>query len=123
MSFRADILLRAARGRCPACARPLPPSPPWDIPPACPGCGLVLRRHGGFFLGALVWNYGLVAFGILPLLLVAVLSGWLTGRQAAWAALAAGMALPWFLHRLAWRLWLGTFYGFLPGQLRGESDD
>jgi len=123
VSFRADILLRAARGRCPACERPLPPSPPWDIPSACPGCRLVLRRPGGFFLGALVWNYGLIAFGILPLLLVAVLSGWLTGRQAAWAALAAGMALPWFLHRLSWRLWLGTFYGFLPGQLRAGSDD
>lgn len=123
MSFRADLLLRAALGRCPACGRDLPPSPPWDIPPRCLGCGLVLRRPGGFFLGALVWNYGLIAFGVLPILLVALSRDWLTPRQAAYAALAAGLTLPWFLHRLAWRLWIGTYYGFLPGQLGRESDD
>ena len=123
MSFRPDILLRAARGRCPACDRALPPSPPWDIPPACPGCALVLRRPGGFFLGALVWNYGLIAFGALPLLLAAGLLGWVSWRQAAWAAAGAGLLLPWFLHRLAWRLWLGTYYGFLPWQLGRSSDD
>ncbi len=123
MSSRADIFLRAARGRCPACDRPLPPSPAWDIPAACPECGLVLRRPGGFFLGALVWNYGLIAFGFLPLLLVAGILGWISWRQAAYAAGLAGLLLPWLLHRLAWRLWIGTYYAVLPGQLEAGRDD
>jgi hypothetical protein len=123
VTFRFDILLRSARGRCPRCDTPLAPSPPWDIPPRCGSCGLLLRRPGGFFLGALVWNYGLIAFGVLPLLLAAGSLGWLTWRQVAAGALAAGLVLPWFLHRLAWRLWIGVHYGFLPGQMDGRMDD
>ena len=84
----------------------------------------MLRREGGFFLGALVWNYGLVAFGALPLLLAAVALGLLAPRQAGWLALGACLVLPWLLHRLAWRLWLGTYYACLPDQLgRGPTDD
>ena len=123
MTFRADLFLRAARGRCPRCDASLPPSPPWDVAPACGHCGLVLRRHGGFFLGALVWNYGLIAFGYLPLLLIPGLAGWLGWKAVAWAAVAGGLVIPWFLHGLAWRLWIGTFYAFLPGQLHGRMDD
>lgn len=121
MNFRADIFLRVARGRCPACAERIPPSPCWDIAPACSHCGLVLRRPGGFFLGSLVWNYGLIAFGGIPVL--AVLTHglhWLTWKQAVWVAVILGLALPWFIHRLAWRLWIASYYGFLPELI--ESD-
>lgn len=123
MSFQPAVFVRAARGRCPSCEGILPPSPPWDTPPRCPGCGFVLRRAGGFFLGALVWNYGLIAFGVLPLLLATAGLGWVSWRQAGWAAAACCVALPWLLHGLAWRLWLGTYYGFLPEQLGRGSDD
>lgn len=123
MSFRADLLLRAARGKCPRCAARLPSAPPWDVAQACAACGLVLRRQGGFFLGALVWNYGLIAFGYLPLLLIPGAMGWIGWRTVALAAAVGGLLLPWFLHGLAWRLWIGTYYGFLPGQLGRETDD
>lgn len=118
MNFRPDIFLRVARGHCPACAERIPASPPWDIAPACSRCGLVLRRPGGFFLGSLVWNYGLIAFGGIPIL--AVLTHWLhwlTWRQAVWAAVVLGLSLPWLIHRLAWRLWIASYYGFLPEQV------
>ena len=123
MSFRADLFLRVARGNCPRCAARLPPAPPWDVAPSCGACGLVLRRPGGFFLGALVWNYGLIAFGYLPLLLIPGALGWMGWKSVAIAAAAGGLLLPWFLHGLAWRLWIGTYYGFLPEQLGRETDD
>ena len=123
MSFRADLFLRIARGNCPRCAARLPAAPPWDVAPSCGACGLVLRRPGGFFLGALVWNYGLIAFGYLPLLLIPGALGWMGWKSVAIAASAGGLLLPWFLHGLAWRLWIGTYYGFLPEQLGRETDD
>lgn len=118
MTFRTDIFLRVVRGHCPSCDARIPGSPPWDIAPACAGCGLVLRRPGGFFLGALVWNYGLIAFGGIPALAVLTYGlDWLTWRQTVWIAVTLGMTLPWFIHRLAWRLWIASYYGFLPEQI------
>ena len=128
MNFQPDIFLRVARGCCPSCGGRIPKSPPWDIAPACDSCGLVLRRPGGFFLGSLVWNYGLIAFGGIPVL--AVLTHWLhwfSWRQAVWVAVILGLTLPWFIHRLAWRLWIATYYGFLPEQVevdrRSDTDE
>ncbi|MFZ9201405.1 MAG: hypothetical protein ACO23N_03120 [Opitutales bacterium] len=115
MNFRPDVFLAAARGHCPACRERMPASPPWDIAPACDHCGLVLRRPGGFFLGALVWNYGLIAFGGIPVLTVLTYGlHWLTWKQAAWAGVVLGLSLPWLIHRLAWRLWIASYYAFLP---------
>ncbi len=123
MSFDPAPLLRTARGRCPRCEARLPDAPFWDVAPACASCGLVLRRRGGFFLGALVWNYGLVAFGYLPLLLIPGALGWIGWKTVAWAAAAGGLILPWFIHGFAWRVWIGIYYGFLPDQMGREMDD
>jgi len=78
---------------------------------------MLLRRKDGFFLGAIVWNYGLTAFGALPLLLFAFAQGWLAGLTAVKLAAVVALAVPPFIHAFAWRLWLGTYYGFLPEQL------
>jgi len=78
---------------------------------------MVLRRREGFFLGAMVWNYGLTAFGLLPVLLVLRAYDWIGFAAAVWFAVAVILLVPWLIHGFAWRLWLGTYYGFLPEQL------
>ena len=125
MAFRADIFWKSACGRCPDCGEPIRAAGDrtgrfaslWDTPTHCAGCGMTLRRKEGFFLGAIVWNYGLTAFGVLPLVLVADRLGWLGGDWAVRLAVGAIFVAPPLIHAFAWRLWVGTYYGFLPDQL------
>jgi hypothetical protein len=125
MAFRADIFWKSACGRCPDCGAPIRAAEDktgrfarlWDTPTHCAGCGMTLRRKEGFFLGAIVWNYGLTAFGVLPLVLAAYRLGWLDGAWAVRLAVAAIFVVPPLIHAFAWRLWVGTYYGFLPDQL------
>lgn len=125
MAFRADIFWKSACGRCPDCGAPIRAADDktgrfariWDTPTHCAGCGMTLRRKEGFFLGAIVWNYGLTAFGVLPLVLAAYRLGWLDGAWAVRLAVAAIFVVPPLIHAFAWRLWVGTYYGFLPDQL------
>ncbi len=123
MNVQPHLFWQVARGRCPRCAMALPKAPPWNVAPQCGDCGLILRRPGGFFLGALVWNYGLIAFGYLPLLLIPGLLGWVSWKPLVWAAVMGGLVLPWLIHGLAWRLWIGTYYTWLPDQLGKRTDD
>ena len=125
MAFRADIFWKSACGRCPDCGAPIRAADDktgrfarlWDTPTHCAGCGMTLRRKEGFFLGAIVWNYGLTAFGVLPLVLAANRLGWIDGAWAVRLAVAAIFVVPPLIHAFAWRLWVGTYYGFLPDQL------
>jgi hypothetical protein len=125
MAFRADIFWKSACGRCPDCGEPIRAAGDrtgrfarlWDTPTHCAGCGMTLRRKEGFFLGAIVWNYGLTAFGVLPLVLVAYRLGWIGGDWSVRLAVGAIFVVPPLIHAFAWRLWIGTYYGFLPDQL------
>jgi hypothetical protein len=120
-----DIFWKSACGRCPDCGAPIRAMGDqtgrfarlWDTPTHCAGCGMTLRRKEGFFLGAIVWNYGLTAFGVLPLVLVAYRLGWIGGDWAVRLAVGAIFVVPPLIHAFAWRLWIGTYYGFLPDQL------
>ena len=117
MRFRLDLFLRCARGACPDCGAPGQLAGMATIRDRCAACGMVLRRREGFFLGAMVWNYGLTAFGLLPVLLVLRAYDWVSFATAVKLAIAVILLVPWLIHGFAWRLWLGTYYGFLPGQL------
>ena len=125
MQFRADIFWNSACGRCPDCGAKTRGSADrkgwlarlWDSPAACTGCGMMLRRKEGFFLGAIVWNYGLTAFGVLPLVLLAQRFGWVGSAWAIRLAIATIFLVPPLIHAFAWRLWIGTYYAFLPDQL------
>ncbi len=83
----------------------------------CAGCGMTLRRKDGFFLGSIVWNYGLISFGVLPILLLCQSKNWISTDHAIQIAVIAAFVLPFFIHGFAWRLWIGTYYGFFPDQL------
>ena len=125
MAFRTDIFGKSACGRCPDCGAPIRGADDqtgrfarlWDTPKHCAGCGMTLRRKEGFFLGAIVWNYGLTAFGVLPLVLVAYRLGWVDSDWAVRLAVAAIFVVPPLIHAFAWRLWVGTYYAFLSNQL------
>jgi hypothetical protein len=117
MRFRFDVFQRCARGACPDCGAPGQLAGIVTIRERCTACGMVLRRREGFFLGAMVWNYGLTAFGLLPVLLVLRAYAWIGFAAAVWLAVAVILIVPWLIHGVAWRLWLATYYGFLPEQL------
>ena len=125
MAFRADIFCKSACGRCPDCGAPIRAADDrpgrlarlWDTPTRCAGCGMTLRRKEGFFLGAIVWNYGLTAFGVLPLVLLAQSLAWVGSDGAIRLAIAAIFLVPPLIHAFSWRLWIGTYYAFLPDQL------
>lgn len=90
---------------------------------ACPECGMVLRRHDGFFLGALVLNYGMVVFGVLPVPVLLWQAGALSKELTLGLVLGLGLLLPFLLYRTAWYLWLALHYGCLPKQLPANADD
>ena len=112
-----EIVRRCLAHECPDCGKALPKGRPWNFPFACKACGFVLRRHEGFFLGALVLNYAMTAFGALPLTVLAWKLGWVPPKVALALALTLGFSLPVLLYRFSWRLWLAGHYGFLPEQL------
>ena len=120
---RGEIVSRCLHGCCPDCGEKLPPGAPWSFPMACPECGMVMRRHDGFFLGALVLNYGMVAFGALPVPLMLFQFRLVSKELAVGAALAFGLLLPLLLYRTAWKLWLALHYGCLPLQLPANAGD
>ena len=125
MQFRSDIFCRSACGRCPDCGAKVRGLSDrtgwlarlWDTPAHCSGCGMTLRRKEGFFLGAIVWNYGLTAFGVLPLVLLAQRLEWIGSVWAIRLAVGAIFLVPPLIHAFSWRLWIGTYYAFLPDQL------
>jgi hypothetical protein len=125
MQFRSDIFWKSACGHCPDCGAKVRGSSDhtgwlarlWDTPAHCSGCGMTLRRKEGFFLGAIVWNYGLTAFGVLPLVLLAQRLEWIGSVWAIRLAVGAIFLVPPLIHAFSWRLWIGTYYAFLPDQL------
>jgi hypothetical protein len=125
MQFRSDIFWKSACGHCPDCGAKVRGSSDrtswlarlWDTPTHCSGCGMTLRRKEGFFLGAIVWNYGLTAFGVLPLVLLAQRLEWIGSVWAIRLAVGAIFLVPPLIHAFSWRLWIGTYYAFLPDQL------
>jgi hypothetical protein len=83
---------------------------------------LELARGDGFFLGAMVWNYGLIVFGCLPILVGLFFVGWINGTVLAVLSLSAGLLLPVVLCPWAWSLWLMTYFLALPDELPANAE-
>ncbi len=126
---RSQVIANGLAGRCPNCGgRTLfQEGRLFKVNPVCPDCGLTIEKGDGAFLGPLVINYGVTAFGvIIPVILLYV-----AGRIGAGAALAvclvASLAVPLLLYRLSWGWWLMLYYFFLPdnlpANLEGRSED
>jgi ABC-type glycerol-3-phosphate transport system permease component len=82
-----------------------------------------LSRTDGFFLGAMVWNYGLIVFGCLPLLVGLYVLGLISGTVLGVLCLAASLILPMVIYPWAWSLWLMTYFLALPQELPGNEVD
>jgi len=82
-----------------------------------------LARSDGFFLGAMVWNYGLTAFGCLPLLLAGFVAGFYSLTALLLLGLGAAMLIPALLYPWAWSLWLMTYYLALPHELPANATE
>lgn len=71
-------------------------------------------QQDGFYLSALVINYGLIVFGyIIPLMLLSY--GLAFPRSLLYSLMIFGsIVFPFWIYRWSWTLWLGTYYLFVP---------
>jgi uncharacterized protein (DUF983 family) len=126
---RGRILANGLACRCPGCGgRTLfEKGRLLKVNASCPVCGLRIERGDGEFLGPLVINYGLTAFGIVVPVIVLYAAGRLGGAATLLIAFAASLAAPLLLYRLSWGWWLALYYLFLPGNLpanlEGRAED
>jgi uncharacterized protein (DUF983 family) len=110
------ILIRGFRNRCPNCGQRtlFQPGRYFKVAHTCRSCGLPIDRGGGFFLGPVSINYGIVAFGIVaPLILLGVI-GVLPLTLAVILGGAGAVLLPILLYRSSWSLWVAGFYLLFP---------
>lgn len=116
--LRTEILSRGLHLRCPNCgAKSLFPARSLRIHERCPECGLELNSGEGFFLGPMVINYGIAAFGFAAPCILLWVAGVLPVGWAFGLAAAGCVFLPIVLYRLSWSLWLMIYFWFLPERL------
>jgi uncharacterized protein (DUF983 family) len=117
-----EILERGLRRQCPNCGGPLRFGRWMRLQPACPQCGQRWSRGDGFFLGAMVWNYGVTVFGLIGPVVVAFVWGWLSLKVTLGLGLGIGLVFPWIFYEWSWSLWLTCYYFMLPNELVANAD-
>ena len=73
----------------------------------CPQCGLSFGREGGFYLGAIYFNYGLTALTVAIAYPLLVLTQTLSSRHALQCCFAFTIIFPLLCFRHARSFWLG----------------
>lgn len=119
------MLKRGLVGRCPNCAnRSLFAPKSLRVRECCPICELPFNPGGGFWLGPLVINYAISAFGfVIPILLLG-LQGVLPLGVAVVLAVSLGcLGLPLLLYRRSWAWWLMIYYSLLPHELPANDPE
>ncbi|WP_269540564.1 hypothetical protein [Cerasicoccus fimbriatus] len=118
---RWQIVTRGLTNRCPNCGgRPIFRA--WfKLCYRCPRCAMKMARSDGFFLGAVVWNYGLTVFGCLPLLLALYAAGVISLTTLGLIGATVGVVVPAVIYPWAWSLWLMTYYWALPHELPANA--
>ncbi|HVU38028.1 MAG TPA: DUF983 domain-containing protein, partial [Opitutales bacterium] len=96
---------------------PLVFGPRMKLLPRCPKCSARWDRGNGFFLGAMVWNYGVTVFGLLTWVVLAALEGWLSPPAAITLGMAVAIVFPIVFYKWSWSLWLMAYYAVLPNEL------
>ncbi|WP_309385921.1 hypothetical protein [Cerasicoccus frondis] len=118
---RAQIVLRGLTNRCPNCGGRSIFRSWFRLHYRCPRCGLKLSRSDGFFLGAVVWNYGLTVFGCLPPLFILHVLGVISLTTLGVLGVIIGIVVPPVIYPWAWSLWLMTYYWALPHELPANA--
>jgi hypothetical protein len=93
------------------------------LPERCPRCAARWDRGNGFFLGAIVWNYGVTVFGLLLWVVLAALYGWLPPSVAIGLGLVLAVVFPWIFYKWSWSLWLMSYYCALPHELPANAGE
>lgn len=111
---------RSWRLRCPRCGEGRIAKNWYTTHDACPRCGLDFQVEGGFYLGSIYLNYGLLA--LLTVLVAMPLVAF--GYVSPLVAIATGSVVFIFVALWFWRyarsLWLGLGY-YLDHNVRGSG--
>lgn len=108
-------LLRALRRgcalMCPRCPEPLFTGP-FRMHARCPGCGYLIEREQGYFVGAIYINYAITVIICLGgyLLTETLLAPGLTAQLIVWGGLC--ILIPLFSFRYSRAIWLNADYFF-----------
>jgi uncharacterized protein (DUF983 family) len=112
-----EALATGFRLRCPRCRTGTLFAGVFRMKRQCPVCKLPNFREPGYYIGAMILNYGVTAALLLALYLVSLGSPltmpWgATTRLLLWMALGAGLSLAMMRH--AYSLWLSFDYWLEP---------
>jgi hypothetical protein len=116
-----QIISRGLRRRCPNCGERLIFGRRMQLPERCPHCAARWDRGNGFFLGAVVWNYSVTVFGLMLMVALAALRGWLSPGLAIGLGLGIGLLFPLAFYKWSWSLWLASYYCVLPNELPANA--
>jgi uncharacterized protein (DUF983 family) len=114
----AEMLRNAARRRCPNCRLgPIFERWPNKMLEKCPRCGLGYFREQGYFIGGMIFTYGLTAAVLLAVFLAGLLipnppamSHW--AEFGLWVALGVPVMLLWM--PFGYSLWLNLDFWLEP---------
>ncbi len=113
-----DALRTALRCRCPRCGKGELFRSWFNLMlPCCPACGLPYFRESGYYVGGMIFSYGLTAFALVAVYVVLlpfpdVKFMTENERLVAWMVFALAVNLA--LIRHAYSLWLSVDYWMEP---------
>jgi len=108
---------RGLRLRCPRCGDGRLYSKPYRMNRSCPVCGLGYYRESGYYVGAMMINYGITAFLVLVAYLLSRLMPVMWHASPEWKIpvwMAAAIAISLLLVPVTRGLWLAFDYWVEP---------
>ena len=105
-----QTISRSCRLRCPACGEGKIAKSWRETHERCPCCGLDFRVEGGFYLGSIYMNYGIMAALLLGTGMPLVWFGYVSPAVASTVGVLMSVPLSIWLWRYARSLWLGLGY-------------
>jgi uncharacterized protein (DUF983 family) len=114
-----QIVRRAAHWRCPNCGRGTLFRGVFRMLPRCPVCGLSYFPEQGYYVGAMIINYGITTAIVVAIFLVSLLFPDFTlpstnSKILLWMVFAVALSL--LLMRHSYSFWLGLDYWVKPRQ-------
>ncbi len=118
---RGQVVTRGLLHRCPNCGGNTLFGRWLRMNRTCTRCGLKFEREDGFFLGALVFDYTLIAVLTLFPVLILVFTGVLSMWTALIIAVLAALLGAFLFYPTSKSLWLMTYYFFVIGDLPANA--
>ena len=114
-----QIARRAARWRCPNCGRGALFRGVFRMLPRCPECGLSYFPEQGYYVGAMIINYGITTACVVAIFLISLLFPDFTSLSTnfkilLWMIFAVAVSL--LLMRHSYSFWLGLDFWVKPRQ-------